>query len=810
MARDPTNAETWLLSLPPTSRQTRWVVTIAVCQLAALALLAPFATIWVGPITGFIPAFEGVVFVTDLVTSVLLFSQFAAHRLSALLVLACGYLLSALMIIPHALTFPGAFSPTGLLGAGPRTTAWLYWFWHFPFAVALLGYALMRDDKSKPNPARRSSFAVIVPSVALVLALVCGLALLATAGSDRLPPLFVTGVGGTLTNDLISATAVLVCVSALAVLSLRRRSVLDQWLMIVALAAILEIGIAVWLAPQRFNLAFYAGRLFSLLTSTIVMAVLMVETMRLYANVARFNESKIRRLVDSNIIGILIGNLEGHVEEANQAFLQIVGYEQADVAAGRLRRTELTPAEWHDRDAQAVAEMTATGSVQPFEKEYFRKDGSRVPVLVGGATFGERKSGVIVFIVDLTERKRAEQRVVERTKELIAANEELKKEVAERRRAEEALDLRELQLRLLVDSIAAPVALMTVTGEVDVVNAAVLEYFGKTLEELKRWSTIDAVHPDDLAGTIAAWQRAIESGQPYEVESRHRRADGIYRWFHVRGFPIRDVDGSIVRWCVLQTDIEDRKKAEQAARENELRYRDVQTELAHANRVATMGQLSASIAHEVSQPIAATLTSAEAAVRWLTGQPPNLERAQQAVDRIINDGMRAADIVSRIRNFSKKAPVRKEDLEINEAILEIIGLTRSEMSKNGIVAKMQLAQGLPPILGDRVQLQQVILNLIMNAIEAMNNLGEGSRELSISTNEAASDTVLVALGDSGPGLPEAAAERIFEAFYTTKPGGLGMGLSICRSIIEAHGGRLWAEPNEPRGAVFYLRLPIRG
>jgi len=659
-AGDRANAEPWLLSLPPTRQQTRWVVTVAVCQLAALVLIAPFAGIMLGQMNGFIPAVEAVVFVTDLVTSVLLFSQFATHRLSALLVLACGYLFSALIIIPHALSFPGAFSPVGLPGAGFQTTPWLYWFWHFPFAMALLGYALMRDRKPERGPARGASRAVIARSVALVLALVCGLILVATAGKDYLPALLADGVRGIAANRLVaySVTAItmLLGVSAVAVLWLRRRSILDQWLMIVGLAVILEIAIVVLVSPKRFDVGFYAGRLFSLLTSTTVMVVLLVETMRLYANVARANEGKVRRLVDSNIIGLLIGEPDGRVEEANRAFLRIIGYEQADVEAGRLRRTELTPPEWHDRDARAMAELRTTGTTQPFEKEYFRKDGSRVPVLVGGATLDERGETVVIFAVDLTERKRAEA----------------------------------------------------------------------------------------------------------------------------------------------------------AARESERRFHEVQMELAHANRVATMGELTASIAHEVSQPIAAMLTSAEAAVRWLAGPPANLEKAGQAINRISNDGMRAAEIVGRIRNFAKKAPMRKEDLEINEAILEIIGLTRSEMSKNGILTEMQLAKGLPRISGDRVQVQQVILNLIMNAIEAMREVREGPRELLISTNQVDPDTVLVAFRDSGPGLLQAAPERLFEAFYTTKPSGLGMGLSICRSIVEAHGGRLWAAPNEPRGAVFNLMLPIRG
>ncbi len=237
--------------------------------------------------------------------------------------------------------------------------------------------------------------------------------------------------------------------------------------------------------------------------------------------------------------------------------------------------------------------------------------------------------------------------------------------------------------------------------------------------------------------------------------------------------------------------------------------REAQTELAHVNRVTTMGQLAASIAHEVNQPIAGVVTNADAALRWLGHRPPDLEKVQYSLDEIIKDGNRAGDVIGRIRALVNKVPPRKDCLEINEAILEVIALTHGEVVKNSVSLQTQLAAGLPLIQGDRVQLQQVILNLIMNAVEAMSGISEGSRELLISTGKTESDGVLVAVRDSGPGLAPASLERLFDAFYTTKPGGLGMGLSICRSTIEAHGGRLWAAANVPQGAIFQFTLPAR-
>jgi C4-dicarboxylate-specific signal transduction histidine kinase len=230
-------------------------------------------------------------------------------------------------------------------------------------------------------------------------------------------------------------------------------------------------------------------------------------------------------------------------------------------------------------------------------------------------------------------------------------------------------------------------------------------------------------------------------------------------------------------------------------------------ELAHANRVATMGQLTASIAHEVNQPIAAAVTNANAGLRWLSAPRPDLEEAKQALGRIVENGTRAGAVISRIRALIKKAPPRKDGVAINDAILEVVALTHGEAVKNGVSVRTLLAEDLPTVEGDRVQLQQVILNLVVNAIEAMSGMNEVARDLLLSTEKVEPDGLLVAVRDSGPGLALATLEHLFDAFYTTKADGMGLGLSICRSIIEAHGGRLWVSPNEPHGAVFQFTLP---
>jgi PAS domain S-box-containing protein len=359
----------------------------------------------------------------------------------------------------------------------------------------------------------------------------------------------------------------------------------------------------------------------------------------------RESEAKIRRLVDANIIGIFIWDFDGRILEANDAFLHIVGYDHEDLVAGRIRWTDLTPPEWRDRDTRLIQQHKATGILPPFEKEYFRKDGSRVPVLIGVATFEEGGNQGVAFVLDLTERKRAEERL-----------------------------------------------------------------------------------------------------------------------------------------------------------------RQLESDLAHMNRVNMMGELAASLSHEITQPIGSASNNARAAQNFLDMQPPDLGEVREALSCVVDDTDRAGNMIERMRDHLKKVPPRKEQFDLNEAINEVIALGRSAVVKNGVSIQTRLSEGLFPIHGDRVQLQQVVLNLLLNAVEAMGSVEGAPRELLISSEQDHTG-VLVAVRDSGPGLDPSHIERMFDAFYTTKSSGMGMGLLISRSIIDAHGGRLWAEPNEPRGAIFQFTLP---
>jgi PAS domain S-box-containing protein len=307
------------------------------------------------------------------------------------------------------------------------------------------------------------------------------------------------------------------------------------------------------------------------------------------------------------------------------------------------------------------------------------------------------------------------------------------------------------------------------------------------------------VHPEDRDRVRERFGREADAKREYADDYRIILADGTVKHIHDIGHPVFDAAGKLVEFVGTTVDVTERKRAEEALHE-------IQTELAHANRVAMMGQLTASIAHEVNQPIAAAVTNANAALRWLSVERPDLEEARRALGRIVDNGNRASEVIGRIRALIKKAPPQKDSVAIKDAILEVVTLTHGEAVKHRVLVKTRLAEGLPSVEGDRVQLQQVILNLVVNAFEAMSGQTQ-ARELLISAERAEPDGVLVAVRDSGPGLAPDNLERLFEVFYTTKSSGMGMGLSICRSIIEAHGGRLWASANDPRGAVFQFTAP---
>jgi PAS domain S-box-containing protein len=318
-----------------------------------------------------------------------------------------------------------------------------------------------------------------------------------------------------------------------------------------------------------------------------------------------------------------------------------------------------------------------------------------------------------------------------------------------------------------------------------------------------RETVLQLIHPDDRERVNIETEEALHQKRDFTLEFRIVLADGTVKHIESTGRPLFSADGELVEMVATHVDVTERKRAQ----EEHERLRALEADLAHMNRLSIMGELTASLAHEILHPIASARNNARAAMRFLEMNPPNMARVREALACIVRDADRGKDIVDRIRAHIKKAPARNDRFDINEAIGEVIEMVRAPIEKNRVLVRTRLAAGLTSVWGDRVQLQQVVLNLILNAIEAMGSVEERARMLSIRTEQRGPEGILVAVHDSGPGVDPEHLQRVFDPFYTTKNSGLGMGLSICRSIIDAHGGRLWADTNEPRGAVFQFTLP---
>jgi signal transduction histidine kinase len=522
-APSPDESQILLATLPPTRGQRRLAIAIVVALLVAFVIMVPFAKIELPPVNAFIPTLETALLINDLLTSALLFAQFSIARQRALLVLASGYLFSALIIVPHALTFPGAYAPAGLLGAGPQSSAWLYIFWHAALPLAVIIYASWKDG-DYTSSARESPRAEIAMSIGAVIALVCGLAWLATAGETLLPRLLPDATHVTLWGQYLTGSLVALGAVALVLLWPRSRSSLDLWLMVMICALLPEVAITAFLTAPRFSLGYYAARMFSLITASVVLVVLLAQTTALYARLAR---------------SIVIQRRE--------------------------------------REGQQV--------------------------------------------------------------------------------------------------------------------------------------TIDTI--------------------------------------------------------------------------------------------------TASIAHEVNQPLAAIVANANAGLRWLGNATPDLDEVRAALTRIVNAGLHAGKVIESTRSIFKKDHGRRVSLDLNELISSILVLDSRDLQIRGVSLQLEFDH-LPPVVADRIQLQQVLLNLIKNAVDAMDGVTDRARLLKVKSEVRQPDSVLVSIEDSGTGIAPKQLDRIFDAFFTTKAEGTGMGLAICRSIIEAHNGRLWASPRSPNGSVFAFMLPAGG
>jgi PAS domain S-box-containing protein len=501
-----------------------------------------------------------------------------------------------------------------------------------------------------------------------------------------------------------------------------------------------------------------------------------LENARLYRDLEH-RERKIRRLIDSNIIGIVIWDLDGRLLDANDAFLRMVQYDRKDLEAG-LQWFEMTPPEWQEAHARYEAEeLKATGMMRAREKEYFRKDGSRVPVLIGAACFEDQPNQGVAYILDLSEQKRAEEAL--RRSEAYLAEAQRQTHTGSC-----AIDASSRQLMYWSDEMFRLFAFDPEDG----------------LPMWEQW--VQRIHPEDRDAFRIAGDRMFLEKVPCDVEFKIVIPDGTVKYIHGIGHPVLSRTGELVQVLGTMVDITERKHAEEASD----RLRQLQADLAHINRVSTMGELTASLAHEIKQPIGAAVTNAEACIRFIERDQPNLAEAREAALEMIKDARRAAEIVDRVRSLYQKGSSQLEAVDLNQVIEQMVTMMADEANRHAVAIRTDLANALPRVMADRVQLQQALMNLMLNGMEAMQGK---RRELGIKSQLVQDGQLLISVSDTGVGIPVENLDKIFDAFFTTKSRGTGLGLAITRSVIQSHGGNIWATANSVGGATFTFTLPTQ-
>ncbi len=801
---------------PPTPQQTRLTLAVASVLLVGFSALPLFGAETV-PLDS-IPALDAVIFVTTFITAILLAVQFTMTRARPILVLACGFLFSCILEFAHEWA-------TRLANANStETTRALYSWWIFVVPVTVIIYARLRV-------AERAQIGSGTPTATYTVISVMGVLVLtgcvAWVASGLAPQPF-----------WAESLELLLSVAALHSLRAARRSAFDQWIMLVLIS--LAISQAMIIIPNLalhirelqehhwtgldplidpyhpVPIGFYAIKVSSAVSSTLLLAALIAETARLYTEVARVNALTSTVNVSQALSGEialpkLIERLMTVVLRYSGADrgLLILPRENDHVVAAEVRAQgedislHCDPADSPPLPKLVIRHVSRTKtpvvlddaakqnlfSEDPYLKIHNPRSILCLPLVRQGAL-----NGTIYLENTLAPKVFTSERV--RLLELLASQAAISLENA---RLYANLDLQVGILQQL------PVSAWTLKpdGTPDFVNQVWLEFAGQTPDFVRShpeaWMT--AVHPDDREMAAKRFWEGVHSGQGFAMEIRSLRAlDGTYRWHLNQAVVLRDPEGKVLKFVGTMTDIDDLKRIEEALRQ-------AQGDLARINRVTTMGELAASLAHELSQPICGTLANANACLRWLGREKPDLDKALASVTRITGDAQRAADILDGIRAQFQKGSLHREVVDVNEINRETIALLRDEAVRHNVSVRSELAADLPHIVGNRVQLQQVAMNLIVNSIEAMKDV-DGIREIVIKSRRSENEQILVSFSDTGRGLPPQLAEQIFDPFFTTKPNGSGMGLRISRSIIESHGGRLWTVGTSGRGATFQFTLPV--
>lgn len=486
----------------------------------------------------------------------------------------------------------------------------------------------------------------------------------------------------------------------------------------------------------------------------------------------RASEQNLRLMLDSIAGMVTVFAASGELEAANKPFLDYTGHTIEDLRADR--------GVLHPDDRAAVMDgwQCALRTGEPFRSE-MRLRGR-------DGTFRWFEASVLPLCDEVGRITRWYS---------------LTTDIDDRKNAEAALQRSQRELTLMIETIPGLVWCASPDGELTYINERIHRYFGAQDRDLMKGGWAQFLHPDDVAQTVDAWSNSVATREPFAVQARLRGTDGTFRWFHSLGQLGLDSQGNPSRWYGLMIDIDEAKRIEDT-------LRTTQEQLSHAAQVATLGELSASIAHEVNQPLAAVVANGHACLRWLAAEPPNLEKTGEAAERVVRDGRDAADVLRRIRALFKRSENQREKLNLNNVVVEVAGLVRTETLRQNVSVVLDLEEDLPPLMADRVQLQQLILNIFINAIDAMRMIDNGARRIAVRSRRAGASQILMEIADSGAGIADKAP--VFDTFFSTKTNGMGMGLAICRSIVESHGGRIWAENVPGCGAKFCFLLPHDG
>jgi PAS domain S-box-containing protein len=491
----------------------------------------------------------------------------------------------------------------------------------------------------------------------------------------------------------------------------------------------------------------------------------------------RSSEEKTRLIIDTALDAVIAIDAQGRVTDWNKQAEVIFGWSSGE-AIGQHLSDMIIPERLRMAHKRGLSHFLATGDGPILRRRTeitaVRRSGVEFPVELEVSPIRLAEDWVFsAFIRDITDSKLAEEKLRES----------------------------ELHLRLLTETIPEMLWSATPEGAIDYCNARVLDYTGSSAEEIMGNGWTSSLHPDDVDHAARVWRSCVATGAPYRVEVRTLyAADRTYRWCVTSALPLLDQRGRILKWYGTVVDMHDWKQAQEE-------LRNTQADLAHMIRVTTMGELTASIAHEVNQPLAGMVTNASTCLRMLAADPPNVDGARETARRTIRDGNRMSDVIARLRALYSKKDATTEPMDLNEAARDVVALSLSELQRDRVILRLELAEDLPLVTGDRVQLQQVILNLLRNASDAMSEVDDRPRLMLIRTERDEDDRARLTVKDAGVGFDPQGADRLFKAFYTTKADGMGIGLSVCRSIIESHHGRLWATLNDGPGAAFSFVIP---